>query len=153
MKPVSSVYNHRACFIEALAGFVHVHAHAVIFLARQAAPHPEERSALAKVIQQDDLFRDPNGHIPGKDDSAGAQLDAFGARRHVTQELGVVGTKRIVLEMMLDGPQCVEAEFFRQKPETDLLVIDLAVGYAGVGSVEILKNHLNAELHRNVSPW
>jgi len=53
--------------------------------------------------------------------------------------------------MMLDGPQCVEAEFFRQNSEADFVVIDLAVGYPGVGFVEILKNHLNAELHRNIS--
>jgi len=47
---LESVDNHRACFIEAPARFIHVHAHTGIFLARQAAPHPEQCPALAKMI-------------------------------------------------------------------------------------------------------
>lgn len=76
---------------------------ASIFLACQVAAHAEECPAFKKMIQQDDLFREPDGAVPWENDDT-----------LVAQELRVVGTKRIVLEMMLDGPQRVEAEFFRE---------------------------------------
>ena len=70
-----------------------------------------------------------------------------GARRHVGQEHGVVGAERVVVEVVLDRPQGVEAELVGQLAEPDLLGDDLAVGDVLVVAPR-LEDHLHAELHR-----
>ena len=48
-----------------------------------------------------------------------------GPRRHVGEEHGVVGTERVVVEVVLDRPQRVEAELVGEHAELDLVGDDL----------------------------
>ena len=50
------------------------------------------------------------------------------ATGHVRQELHNVGTHRVVVEVMLDGPQRLEAELHREITELQLLAVHLVIG-------------------------
>jgi hypothetical protein len=64
----------------------------------------------------------------------------------VGEEHGVVGTERVVVEVVLDGPEGVEPELVGQLAESDLLGDHLAVAHPAVVAPG-LEDHLHADPH------
>ena len=91
--------------------------------------------------------RDAGAISSSRASRARGQADARRASRHVGEELDVVRAERVVLEVVLDGPEGVEPELFGEHAELDLLGDHLPVAHS-VGVAERLEDHLHAELHR-----
>ena len=86
-----------------------------------APSHAEQHAPVEQMVEQRDLLGHTQRFVPREDHRAGAEPDALRPRRHVREEHGVVGTERVVVEVVLDRPQRVEAEFVREHAEADLV--------------------------------
>jgi hypothetical protein len=98
------------------------------------------------VVEQRDLLGHSQRVVPRQDHRPGAEQDLLGAGRHVRQEHGVVRTERVVVEVVLDRPEGVEAELIGQPAEADLLSHHLPIGHLALVAPR-LKDHLHADTH------
>jgi hypothetical protein len=98
------------------------------------------------VVEDGRLLGDPEGIVPGQDHGRGAEADVRTLGGQKGHELEVVGTERIVVEVVLHGPEHVEAEIGGQPGEPQLLVPGLLVGDVAppVGG----EDHLETHVHR-----
>ncbi len=65
--------------------------------------------------------------VPGEDDGGGAEVDVGAHCGQVGHQLQVVGAEGVVVEVVLDRPQDVEAGVGGDAGERDFLVPDLGV--------------------------
>ncbi len=73
-------------------------------------------------------------------------MDIRAGRREVGHELQVVRAERVIVEVVLHGPQHVEAEVGGQPGEPEFLVPDLLVGHVAPSVAG--EYHLQANVHR-----
>ena len=89
--------------------------------------------AAQHVVERHEAFGDHDRVVPRQHHHHGAHVDPLRAAGEVGQELGRVVDHRVGREVVLDGPQQVEAERLDQPPEVELLAIDLRVGGSAAG--------------------
>src|SRR4029450_1656559 len=112
----------------------------------EAAADAEAKTAAAEMVEHRDLLGDAKGIVPGQDDRGGAEPDVRTLRGEIGHELQVVGAERVVVEVVLDRPQQVEAQVDGLPGEAQLLVPDLLVGH--VAPAVAGEDHLQADVHR-----
>ena len=144
------VHHHARRLVEAVARLVHGDAEPLVLPAGQPPPDTEQHPPAGEVVEQRDLLGDAHGIVPRKDHRPGPEQDALGPCRHVGEEHDVVGAERVVLEVVLDGPQGVETEGVGQHPQTHLLGDDLPVGDVGTVATG-LEHHLDPDVHSRSS--
>jgi hypothetical protein len=96
------------------------------------------------VVEQHDLLRDAQRVVPRQDEGAGAELHAARLRREVREELGIVGTGRVIGEVVLDGEHLVEAERLGHERELGLARDVLGVGHR---AAVVLEDELQCDVH------
>ncbi len=114
---------------EELPGLVHVGADATVLAASGAPAEPADELPVVAhhVLQHHDLLGHPDRVVPGQHDDHRAQVDLLRAGRPVRQPLKWVTDHRVRAEVVLDGPDGVEAERLDQIAEPQLLLPDLIV--------------------------
>jgi len=120
--------DHRGRFVESRPGLRHVNAERGVLHARQPAPHAEQRPALGEDVQHDYLLGHAERVVPGQDDRGGTQLQPLRPPGDVRQQHDVVGAHRVVVEVVLDGPQAVVAQPVGELGEPELASVHLLVG-------------------------
>src|SRR6185312_179630 len=88
--------------------------------------------------------------VPGQDHGGGTEPDLWTDRCQIGHELQIVGAERIVVEVVLHGPQHVETQVGSQTAEFDLLIPDLPVRYAGPAIAG--EDHLQTDVHSTLLP-
>ena len=131
-------------FHETVAALVLVDAEPVVLYLGEAAAEPEDHAPARHVVEQRDLFRHADRVVPWQDDDHRAQLGGRGLARHVGQELHRVWAHRVVGEVVLDGPDGVEAERLGPFGQAEFRLIDLGVR---AGVVRVLKNRGISDVH------
>jgi len=112
----------------------------------EAATHAEAETAPAQVVEDGHLLGDAQGIVPGQDHGGGTEADIRALRGQVRHELKVVRAERVVVEVVLHGPQHVEAEVGGQSREPQLLVPGLLIGH--IAPPVAGEGHLQADVHR-----
>src|SRR5262249_40532405 len=104
----------------------------------------EHRPAVREVVEEHDLLRHAQRIVPGQDEGARGEPDALGSGREPGEELGVVWTRRVVEEVVLDDEHLVEAERLRQLSDASLVGDVLGVGKR---STVVLEDELEIDVH------
>ena len=99
----------------------------VVLDARQAAADAEDHAAARDVVEQRDLLGDAQRVVPRQHDDAGAEQDVRVLAGHVRQPLHRVGAHRVVVEVVLDRPQRLEAELDGEVAQPQLVLVHLVV--------------------------
>jgi len=97
------------------------------------------------MVEDGYLLDHAQGIVPGEDHGRGAEPHLRARGRQVGHELEVVRAERVVVEVVLHGPQHVEAEVGGLPREPELLVPDLAIGDAAPSVAG--KYHLHTDVH------
>ena len=130
------VQNQLSVFDEQVAAFVLVEAKTVVLDARETASEAENHAAVGNVIEQRDLLCHADRIVPRQHDHARSELYVRGAASHVGEELQHVGAHRVVVEVMLDAPDGIEAKLLDHLGEAQLVAINLGIGKCVVGILE-----------------
>jgi hypothetical protein len=88
------------------------HAQALEFIQIPSGPHPEVEAAARNKIDRGRVFRHPPRFMEGQDDDEGAKSDALGTGGRGCQDGEQRRRPGIDREMMLRGPEVVEAQAF-----------------------------------------
>ena len=62
------------------------------------------------MVEDGHLLGDAQGIVPGQDHGGSPETDIGAGRREIGHELQVVRAERVVVEVVLDRPQDLEAE-------------------------------------------
>src|SRR6185369_112154 len=131
-------------FVEASARRVHLDVEAEVFAAREAPAHSEDRAPAAQMVEHRELLGDAQRIVPRKNDRAGRKTDAARLGREPRQVLEIVGTRRVVAEVMLDDPHRMKPELLRLERHLGLLLPD---DFVRIAALIILKNLKYAVVH------
>jgi hypothetical protein len=107
---LEGVEDEPGVFHKALATRIHVDPKALVLDAGEAAAEAQDHAAAGELIEQRDLFRSAQGIVPRKHDHARAQQGLRVLSGLVAQPLHGVRAHRVVVKMVLDGPERFEAE-------------------------------------------
>src|SRR5262249_35341858 len=102
---------------------------------------------IGHVIDERDLLGDPERVMPRQHHYHRAEERLLGAPGHVGEKLNRVGTHRVIIEMMLDRPDRIEAERLSHLSQANFILPDFAVGKF---VFSILKNASVADVHRDL---
>ena len=102
------------------------------------------------MIEDRDLLGDAQRVVPGQDHRRGAEIGVARYPGEVAHQLQIVGAERVIVKMMLDRPQHVEAELVGQSRQPQFLIPHLSV--ADLVPTIAGEDHLDSDIHRH-SPW
>src|SRR5262249_16380386 len=122
-----ATHDHLRGLVESLSRFVHGAPEGLELAPGEAATDTEAEAAAAQVGEDGDLLSDAQGIVPGQDHRGGTEPDVGTFRGEVGHELEVVRAERVVVEVMLHGPEDIEAEVGGETREPELLVPDVVV--------------------------
>jgi hypothetical protein len=110
--------DHLGGLVEPFPRFVHRPPEGLELPPGEAATDPEAQAAAAEMVEDGHLLDDAQGIVPGQDHRRGPEIDIRADGREVGHELQVVRAERVVVEVVLHGPQHIEAEIRGQAGET-----------------------------------
>lgn len=122
-------------FVETLARLALVDAEAFVFTTPESATDAADDLALGpeEGVEHVDVFGNAYRVVPRQHRDHGAEIDALGDTRHVGQVLQRIGDHGVGREVMLDGPQRIEAGIVGDARDVEFFQEDVAVGLLRTG--------------------
>ena len=102
------------------------------------------------VVEQRDLLGDAQRVVPRQHDDTGAEQDVRVLAGHVRQPLHRVGAHRVVVEVVLDRPQRLEAELDGEVAQAQLVLVHRVVAER---VVRVLEGGVVTDVHAFIPPW
>src|SRR5215208_2084319 len=95
------------------------------------------------MIKEDHLLNDPHWIIPGQNNRSGTKLHPLGAGSDIAEILHIVGTHRVIEEVVLDRPNNIEPHAFGVDEQTQLMLIHVAITVILVGGKDVLDTNFH----------
>src|SRR5262249_14628468 len=121
--------EHLERFVESAARLVLVYAQSRVLAAAQPAAHTADDIAIRSEerVQHVYVFGDPDRIVPGQHRDHRAQINLPGDAGDIGKVLKRVGHHRVWREVMLDGPDRIEAARIRDTRDGEFFVKNLTV--------------------------
>jgi hypothetical protein len=147
------VDDHARRLVEAVARGRHLDAEVLVLDARETASEPEHRAPAGEVIEEGHLLDHAQRIVPRNDHRAGRELQLRRLAGEPREELHVVGTGRVVGEVVLGRPHRVVAERLGLQRQVHLVAHHLGVA---APPLVVLEDQEQSDVHfdrlRSASP-